>query len=147
MSFQIVIHTPGTHSKEVVPMISEYQKRISRFAKLTWKITSTGSKEIENQELRKSIGSDKYIILDERGKNITTLEIANQYSKIMQSGNPKIHIVIGGAYGLDNDIIKNASASWAFGNITLPHQLVRLICVEQCYRAITIIKGHPYHHG
>jgi len=146
MSFQIFIHTPGSHSKSVLPMLLDYEKRISRFAKLSWKITPTGSKEKENHALRKSIGAEPYIVLDERGKNITTLDISNLFSKNMQSGNPSLHIVIGGAYGLEQDLIKNALSSWAFGHITLPHQLVRLILAEQCYRALTVINNHPYHH-
>mgnify|MGYP006268836397 CR=1 FL=1 len=146
MSFQIHIHTPGAHSKDILPLINDYEKRISRFASLSWKIVKSGTKESENDALKKSLNSSPYIVLDEHGKNVTTLDIANTFSKTMQSGSPILNIVIGGAYGLNEEVLTKASASWAFGHVTLPHQLVRLITAEQVYRAMAVINNHPYHH-
>jgi 23S rRNA (pseudouridine1915-N3)-methyltransferase len=147
MSLQINIITPGSSSKEYLPLINEYLKRATRYAKVTWEITKGSDKKSENEHLRKVLVTKKYIVLDEHGKNIKTEDIANEFSAVMQSGNPVINLVIGGAYGLDDEIISGSSASWAFGKITLPHQLVRLITAEQIYRALTIINNHPYHHS
>lgn len=146
MSFQIHVYTPGSHSKVYSDLISEYEKRISRFAELKWHITKGADKNSENLHLKEALSGKKYFVLDEHGQNITTQDIAKAFSNAMQSGTPEINLVIGGAYGLDAEMITEASASWAFGHITLPHQLVRLITSEQCYRAMTIINGHPYHH-
>lgn len=146
MTLKINIFTPGTHDKAYLPLISEYQKRTSRFAEVNWNLVKTGDKTSENLNLLKAISGARYIVLDENGSNIRTEDIAVAFSSKMQSGDPVINLVIGGAYGLDDELIKNAEAIWALGKITLPHQLVRLIITEQIYRALTIIANHPYHH-
>lgn len=147
MSLQIHIYTPGAHNKDYSLLINEYEKRSLKNAKISWTITKGTDKKSENDNLKKALTGKKYIVLDEHGKNITTQYIANEFSRAMQGGNPIVNLVIGGAYGLDDELIKGASADWAFGHITLPHQLVRLITAEQIYRAITIINNHPYHHN
>ena len=148
MSLQIHIYTHGPHSKEYLPLINEYEKRISRYAQIIWIRTKGNDKKSENDYLKKALGDKKpYVVLDEHGINIATIDIVNEFSKTMQSGSPIIHLVIGGAYGLDEEIIRGAIFKWAFGHITLPHQLVRLITIEQIYRALAVINKHPYHHS
>lgn len=147
MSLQINIITPGSSSKEYLPLINEYQKRATRYAKITWELTRGTDKKSENENLKKALAGKKYIALDEHGKNIVTEDIAGTFMLAMQSGNPVVNLVIGGAYGLDENIISGSTFVWAYGQITLPHQLVRLITAEQIYRALTIINQHPYHHS
>lgn len=146
MALKINIITPGTNDKSHRDLIANYEKRVSRFAELNWRFVKSGDKNIENLNIQKVLAGERYIVLDENGKNLTTEEIAEQFSKQMQSGNPVFNIVVGGAYGLNDEIIDKADAVWAFGKITLPHQLVRLLLSEQIYRAMTIISNHPYHH-
>ena len=147
MALKINIYTPGPNDKSIQDLILDYEKRISRFAELNWKFVKPGDKITENSNLRKALEGHKYIVLDEYGTNVSTIEIANKLSKQMQSGNPTLNIVIGGAYGLSEEIIKQAEASWAFGKITLPHQIVRIILTEQIYRAMAVNNNHPYHHS
>jgi len=147
MALKINIYTPGSNDKSVEDLINDYEKRISRFAEINWKFVKSGDKNTENSNLQKALEGHKYIVLDENGANITTLEIADKLSKQMQSGNPILNIVIGGAYGLSDEVIDKAEARWAFGKITLPHQLVRIILAEQVYRAMAVINNHPYHHS
>lgn len=146
MALKINIYTPGANDKSVQDLINIYEKRLSRFAELHWKIVKTGDKKSENAYIQKAINKEKYIVLDEGGTNVSTLEIADKFSKQMQSGQPVINLVIGGAYGLGDEIVNNADAIWAFGKITLPHQLVRLITTEQIYRALAVLNNQPYHH-
>lgn len=147
MALKINIYTPGSNDKSVQDLILDYEKRISRFAAINWRFVKSGDVVSENQNIIKALEGEKYIVLDEHGTNITTLEIAEKLSKQMQSGNPTLNIVIGGAYGLSEEIIKHAEASWAFGKITLPHQMIRLILTEQIYRAMAVNNNHPYHHS
>lgn len=147
MALNINIYTPGSHDKSMQSLINDYEKRLSRFAELNWVFVKSGDKKSENSNLTKALVNKIYIVLDENGLNVNTLEIANIFSKQMQSGKPSINIVIGGAYGLDEQIVSSAYAVWAFGKITLPHQIVRLITTEQIYRAMAILNNHPYHHN
>ncbi len=146
MSLKIHIYTPGNHTPDYSPLINEYSKRIGRHAALSWKIIKAKNNESENEELLKSLEGKQYIVFDETGKNVSTADIAKSLNKAMQSGNPTISLVIGGAYGLNEKLKEGAQEVWALGRTTLPHQLVRLIASEQLYRAITIINNHPYHH-
>lgn len=147
MALKINIYTPGTNDKSFQDLILDYEKRISRFAEINWRFVKSGDVVSENQNIIKALEGAKYIVLDEHGSNITTLEIAEKLSKQMQSGNPVLNIVIGGAFGLSEEIISQADRTWAFGKITLPHQLVRLIVAEQIYRGLAILNNHPYHHS
>lgn len=83
--------------------------------------------------------------LDERGKELTSDELAQTLSKIMNSGEHGVSFVIGGADGLPRELVRGSDFTWSLGKLTLPHRLARLIVVEQLYRAITIIRGEPYH--
>lgn len=85
--------------------------------------------------------TDSYFLLDERGKEFNSLEFAEF---IKEKGN--IDFVIGGPYGVSEDVRKNALSSIAMSRMTFNHEIVRLIFLEQLYRALTIIKGREYHH-
>jgi 23S rRNA (pseudouridine1915-N3)-methyltransferase len=83
--------------------------------------------------------------LDERGKQLTSDELAQAMAKLMNGGEHGVTFVIGGADGLPRELVAGADFTWSLGKLTLPHRLARLIVVEQLYRAITIIRGEPYH--
>lgn len=89
----------------------------------------------------------KLIALDERGKNVTSTEFANTLARMRDDGAPCAALLIGGADGLDQTLRKQAAMTIAFGAVTFPHQIVRLLLAEQIYRATTILSGHPYHRG
>lgn len=86
------------------------------------------------------------ICLDVRGKNISTEQLAEKIHHHMQMGED-MAFVIGGADGLSKEVLANADFKWSLSNLTLPHPLVRVLLMEQLYRAMTIIHHHPYHRG
>lgn len=85
------------------------------------------------------------IALDERGRSLTSDAFAGRIAASRDAGAGTASLVIGGADGLDETIRDRADLTLAFGALTLPHQLVRVLALEQLYRAMTIIAGHPYH--
>ncbi len=84
--------------------------------------------------------------LDESGRQWNTLELAAACGQWMQDGRP-LALVIGGADGLDAAVLERAEFIWSLSRLTLPHPLVRVVLIEQIYRAWSIIKNHPYHRG
>lgn len=84
------------------------------------------------------------IALDERGKAITTPDLAASFETYRDAGRA-IHLVIGGPDGLDACVRKQADKVVSFGAMTMPHQLVRVLVAEQIYRVMTVLSGHPYH--
>jgi 23S rRNA (pseudouridine1915-N3)-methyltransferase len=83
--------------------------------------------------------------LDEKGANLTSEEFARDVAKLRDNGTASTAFAIGGPDGLDESLRQRASRLIAFGAMTLPHQLVRVLLLEQIYRATTILSGHPYH--
>lgn len=86
----------------------------------------------------------KLIVLDERGKQLTTLELSGLLARWKQEGSAPC-FVIGGADGLDGSIKRDADFLLGLSNLTLPHGLARIMLAEQIYRAESLLKGHPYH--
>ena len=85
------------------------------------------------------------IVLDERGRQMSSPELAALLDERMRGGQSKFCFVIGGAYGLDESVRKRASVVLSLSKLTFPYQLTRLILIEQLYRALSIIRGQPYH--
>jgi 23S rRNA (pseudouridine1915-N3)-methyltransferase len=92
-----------------------------------------------------SITGAHRIVLDARGKNLTSEDFAKNMLGLREKGVPAALFLIGGADGLAEEARKNADFTLAFGAATFPHQLVRILLAEQIYRALTILSGHPYH--
>jgi 23S rRNA (pseudouridine1915-N3)-methyltransferase len=90
--------------------------------------------------------SDFLILLDERGDEYTSEEFARFIQKLQIANKTNIVFLIGGAYGFSDEVYKRADAKIALSKLTFPHQLVRVIFMEQLYRAFTILKGEKYHH-
>jgi 23S rRNA (pseudouridine1915-N3)-methyltransferase len=90
-------------------------------------------------------GSTVHIALDEHGKVMTSEAFAVLLGKFQSEGRSSVAFYIGGADGLSPDLLKSCEVKLAFGQMTWPHQMVRLMLVEQLYRAYTILTGHPYH--
>jgi 23S rRNA (pseudouridine1915-N3)-methyltransferase len=87
----------------------------------------------------------KIIALDENGKQFSSIELAKNLENIGIEGNSNIAFIIGGAFGLSQDIKKKANILMSLSKLTFPHLMVRIILIEQIYRASTIIFNHPYH--
>jgi len=96
-------------------------------------------------KIREALPKGVHIIaLDERGKDLSTQDLANQLSAWRQDGKD-IALLIGGADGLDAELKKEAASMIRLSSMTLPHAMARVLLVEQLYRAWTILQGHPYH--
>lgn len=85
------------------------------------------------------------VILDEHGENIDSIKLAGQLQAWQQAGRPAVAFIIGGPDGLADSLRQRADLRLAFGSATWPHQMVRIMLLEQLYRAATILSGHPYH--
>ena len=139
--------------------ITEYTKRISRFAKLEMieladeKTPDRASEsenqkilEIEGQRILSKVGDrDFVIVLAIEGKTFSSEEFSKQLEEASIKGFSTLTFIIGGSLGLSSSVKNRANLSVSFGRLTLPHQLMRLVLVEQIYRAFTIQQGSPYH--
>ncbi|MCF0191139.1 MAG: 23S rRNA (pseudouridine(1915)-N(3))-methyltransferase RlmH, partial [Marinilabiliaceae bacterium] len=90
--------------------------------------------------------SDVLVIMDENGKQFTSRQFADYLAKMAVQGTRRLLFLIGGPYGFDKSIYDRANFKISLSPMTFSHQMVRLIFLEQLYRAHTIIKGQPYHH-
>ncbi len=103
-------------------------------------------KSEEAKAIRKALPTGAItIVLDEHGKSISSTEFASKISSWADEGNSLLQFIIGGADGLEKDLIKEASLVIGFSKMTWPHQLVRIMLAEQIYRTTTILNSHPYH--
>ena len=139
--------------------IAEYVKRISRFAKLemielTDEKTPDKASELENQKIFETEGErilskvgerDFVVVLAIEGKTLSSEEFSKQLEQASIKGYSTLTFIIGGSLGLAPVVKNRANLSVSFGRLTLPHQLMRLVLVEQIYRAFTIQQGSPYH--
>ncbi len=139
--------------------IAEYSKRISRFAKLEMieladeKTPDKASEsenqkilEIEGQRILSKVGDRDFVIaLAIEGKTFSSEEFSKQLEEASIKGFSTLTFIIGGSLGLSSAVKNRANLSVSFGRLTLPHQLMRLVLVEQIYRAFTIQQGSPYH--
>ena len=132
--------------------VEEYKKRLSRFCTINIIEVDEASK-IENLDKKSEIEgklllskcSGVVVALDARGKMLSSPEIASYIKNKELSSISEISFVIGGSNGLSADVLKKADLILSFGNVTFPHQLFRVVLIEQIYRAFTIINGLPYH--
>ena len=99
----------------------------------------------EAKALLRAAGEGAMIAFDERGAGLTSDGFAGRLRNWRDEGMPALALIIGGPDGLDASVRKKADLLLSFGALTLPHQLVRVLVVEQVYRALTILAGHPYH--
>jgi 23S rRNA (pseudouridine1915-N3)-methyltransferase len=103
-------------------------------------------REAEAERLLEAAGRDYLIVLDEHGKEPTTLQLAERMQHWMQDGRD-VALAIGGADGLHQKVLQAADWHWSLSKLTLPHGMVRVMLAEQLYRAWSVINNHPYHRG
>lgn len=138
--------------------IVDFTKRIRHYYPVEWKFIpasknkpGTSEKEIKIKEADKILNSLKkeefLIALDERGTRFNSETFSQWLQARANESIKQLTFLIGGAYGLDNSVLKRANFVWSLSPLTFPHQLVRLILLEQIYRACTIIRNEKYHHG
>lgn len=136
--------------------IELYKDRISRYAAIdlievedeavTGKADHLKIKEREAERILKRVSSDSFLVaLDERGKGLSSEGLADFIRKAMDAGKKEISFSVGGSLGLAEKVKEEADLILSLSPMTFTHQMVRLILLEQIYRAFTIIKGEPYH--
>lgn len=104
-------------------------------------------KELEGAAILKEInGADHLCLLDERGKEFTSREFAGFINSKMINLPARLVFVVGGPYGFSRAVYDRADSKLSFSKMTFPHEMIRLFFVEQVYRAMTILRGEPYHH-
>ena len=128
-----------------------YAKRLERFAKLEQTHLKEARakdpnrvKELESTALLNA-ASGHLIILDEKGKTHTSRKLAERISDLELRGVSSVSLLLGGAEGHSDTLKAKADEAWSLSKLTLPHELARLVLLEQLYRAETIRAGHPYH--
>ncbi len=133
----------------------EYAKRLQHYVKFLDVLLVVNSKSKDPEQIKKAEAdallkkiqaTDFVILLDERGKSLSSEKFAS-YLELLQQQTSHLVFIIGGAYGFDQRIYERANAQLSISAFTFSHQLVPLIFGEQLYRAFTIIKGEPYHHA
>jgi 23S rRNA (pseudouridine1915-N3)-methyltransferase len=138
--------------------LEEYQKRINKYlqfrieeltgVKASKKNSEREIKKKEEEQIIKFLPSDALVVLlDERGKMYTSGDFAKWLQKQLISAKKNLVFVIGGAYGFGEKIHEKADMKISLSKMTFSHQITRIVFAEQLYRAFTIIKGEPYHHG
>ena len=139
--------------------IAEYQKRLSRYCKLqmievTDEKTKENASEAENDLIRKKEGerllkhikdSDYCVTLEIDGKMLTSEGLSKEIDRLGLAGKSSLVFVIGGSIGLDTAVLKRSDYALSFSKMTFPHQLMRVILLEQIYRSYRIMRGEPYH--
>lgn len=137
--------------------IAEYSKRLKHYipysikslpdVKNASKMDQAKQKEAEGEKILETISnSDFVVLLDERGKQYSSIEFSAFLEKQMISGRRKVVFVVGGPYGFSPPVYDRADSLLSLSKMTFNHEMVRLFFTEQIYRAMTILRGEPYHH-
>jgi 23S rRNA (pseudouridine1915-N3)-methyltransferase len=148
--------TGKTTDKHIVALMDDYIGRIGHYMpftvtvipelKNTKNLTEAQQKEREGELILKQLkNSDLVWLLDERGKQYSSVEFSDFLQKLSGRGRDLV-FVIGGAYGFSKDVYSRADGLVSLSKMTFSHQMVRTVFAEQLYRAFTIIRGEPYHH-
>jgi 23S rRNA (pseudouridine1915-N3)-methyltransferase len=146
---KICIISVGKEKDEVTHDIrNHYQLRILRYLPLEWLYAAHDStKEKEGEKILSLLKKEDYVVLlDEKGKDIKSETLAELIENRMVDSVRRMVFVIGGAYGVSYAVEERANYTWKLSSLVFPHMLVRVILLEQIYRALTIIKGEKYHH-
>ena len=142
--------------RELVSLIDDYVSRLRHYVQFELcvipDLKNTVSMSFEEQKSRegdlimKPVGkSDKLVLLDERGKEYRSVDFASQINKWLNSGSNLV-FAVGGPYGFSKPVYDRSDAMVSLSKMTFSHQMIRLLFVEQLYRAFTILRNEPYHH-
>ncbi|SFO34475.1 23S rRNA (pseudouridine1915-N3)-methyltransferase [Algoriphagus ornithinivorans] len=134
-----------------------YSQRIGHYLRFEWEIipdlkntkslSQSAQKEKEGELILKKINSsDELILLDENGKSFDSVGFSDFLQKKMNAGIKQLFFVIGGPYGFSDAVYQRANGKVSLSKMTFSHQMIRPFIAEQIYRAMTILRGEPYHH-
>ncbi|MES2850115.1 MAG: 23S rRNA (pseudouridine(1915)-N(3))-methyltransferase RlmH [Bacteroidota bacterium] len=145
------------HEPFVKEGVDMFTRRTSNYFPVEWhlipmpknagSLNETELKKKEGELILQSLTKDDYLVLlDERGKQLSSEGVAQFIQQRANESTKNIVFLIGGAYGVSNEMMQRANFKWSLSQLVFPHQLVRLILTEQVYRACSIIKNEKYHH-
>lgn len=144
-----------TTDPRLVSLIDDYQQRLKHYVpfelvvlpdiKNAKSLTQDQLKAAEGEAILAKVGTTEVILLDEHGSEYRSVEFAEWLQKKMGSGRD-LSLVIGGAYGFSPAVYQRANGKLSLSQMTFSHQMIRIMAIEQIYRAMTILRGEPYHH-
>ena len=146
-----------TDNKHIIQLIEEYQNRLKHYIKFELEIIPDiknvkNLSEIQQKDkegeliLLKLQNTDQLVLLDDKGKDFSSIQFSQYLQKKMNSGIKQLVLVIGGPYGFSDTVYKKSNGKISLSKMTFSHQMIRLFIVEQLYRGFTILKNEPYHH-
>ena len=146
------------HDAYIKAGVEDFTGRIGKYFNTEWVIiappknaavlSETELKKQEGKLLLQQLSKDDYLVLlDERGKQLSSPELANFIQQRANESTKRVVFLIDGAFGVDDTIMQRANYTWSLSKLVFPHMLVRLILAEQVYRACTILKNEKYHHS
>lgn len=146
-----------THEPYIKTGVADFTRRIANYYPVEWNIfapvkdaSGLSAAELKKREaalLMVQLKKDDYLVaLDENGKQFNSLELASLIQARANDSTRQLIFLIGGAYGLSDEIMQKANTRWSLSRLTFPHQLVRLLLAEQLYRACSINRNEKYHH-
>ncbi|HQG55443.1 MAG TPA: 23S rRNA (pseudouridine(1915)-N(3))-methyltransferase RlmH [Bacteroidales bacterium] len=153
----VLLQTGKTADKYISEGVADYLARITRMTgfeiitvpdlKYTGKMPPAEQTLREGRAILNCIRNDDYVVLlDRKGKALDTIGFASELQKFLLMPKKRVLFLIGGAWGVSEEVYKRANFILSLSKMTFSHQMVRLLFIEQLYRALTIIKGIPYHH-
>ena len=152
---KILLMVGKTTDARLVSLIDEYQQRLKHYVpfelvilpdiKNAKSLTQDQLKAAEGEAILAKVGTTEVVLLDEHGAEYRSVDFASWLQKKMGSGRD-LTLVIGGAYGFSPAVYERANGKLSLSQMTFSHQMIRLMAIEQIYRAMTILRGEPYHH-
>lgn len=134
-------------------LVQDYENRLSKYVQITWQLLPASQSRVaaicrdeESQAILRNLKSNATVVLlDERGEQYNNKTFADIFEQL--AGNQgQLVFVIGGAYGVTEEVRLRAARAWSLSELVFPHQLVRLMLLEQLYRTTMLLNNHPYHH-
>jgi 23S rRNA (pseudouridine1915-N3)-methyltransferase len=149
-----ILSVGKSHDAYIKEGVEQFTKRIGHYFAIDWQLI-TPSKLTEPSQIKKAeaasilkalAATDVLVLLDEKGKMISSLGLAKLIQQKANQSAQRIVFLIGGAYGVDDEIKSRSNFTWSISELVFPHMLVRLILAEQIYRACSILANEKYHH-
>jgi len=150
----LILSVGKTHDAHIKEGVELFTKRIGHYYPIDWQLI-VPSKLTEPSQIKKAeavsilkalAATDVLVLLDEKGKMLSSPGLANLIQQKANQSAQRIVFLIGGAYGVDDEIKSRANFTWSISELVFPHMLVRLILAEQIYRACSILANEKYHH-
>jgi 23S rRNA (pseudouridine1915-N3)-methyltransferase len=153
----ILLSVGKSHDTLYASAITEFTKRLNKYMTAEWvfiaapknaaSMSVADLKKAEAQAILQCLDkTDFFVLLDERGKQFTSVELATFIQQRANESCKKMVFLIGGAFGVDESVFQRANFVWCLSKLVYPHMLVRLVLAEQLYRAYSIINNEKYHH-